>query len=351
MTEHFGFFDAMQDSNGNYDREYNAQQFTEPFRALVTTGVMKGAYNQLEVTANGANMVSAVKSGVAFVEGRYYYNDALVELTHDTEVIGLNRIDRIVVRMDSTTDARYVKTFIKKGVPSTSPVAPTLTQTPTVYEISLAQVRVVGGQTFIASNNVTDERGKDVVCPWAGSNILPNFSDSSLGQPNGIATLDGDGNVPMVQLRNVPLPQDATTAQKGVVQLNNTLTSTATNQAATANIVKQLNDTKANKTQPYWTTGVVGSGFNGVVKYFKDEMGFVHVYFTIYKSGSIAANEVIFSLPSAFRPSDTFNTIALGTSGSSAVPVALQFQVGGNVKANYATPSGSTEGVISFRGI
>lgn len=180
MTEHYSFFDAVQDSNGNYDREYNAQQFTDYFKSLVTTGVMKGAYNQLEVTANGSNMVSAVKSGVAFVEGRYYYNDALVELTHDTEVIGLSRIDRIVVRMDTRTEARHVKIFIKKGVPNSNPVAPTLTQTPTVYEISLAQVRVVGGQTFVAANAVTDERGLAIISPWAGSKILPSFSDNAL---------------------------------------------------------------------------------------------------------------------------------------------------------------------------
>ncbi|MGA4519590.1 hypothetical protein ACPA0F_20240 [Solibacillus silvestris] len=180
MTEHFSFFDAIQDSNGHYDREYNAQQFTDYFKSLVTTGVMKGAYNQLEVTANGSNMTSSVKSGVAFVEGRYYYNDALLQLTHDTEVLGLSRIDRIVVRMDLSTEARYVKTFIKKGVPSTNPIVPTLTQTQQLYEISLAQVRVVGGQTFISSSAVTDERGKDIICPWTGSKILPNFNNDEL---------------------------------------------------------------------------------------------------------------------------------------------------------------------------
>lgn len=193
MTEHFGFFDAIQDSNGHYDREYNAQQWNEPFRALVTTGVMKGAYNQLEVTVNGANMVSTVKSGIAFIEGRFYFNDALVDLTHDTEVMGLSRIDRIVVRMDSRTEARHVKTFIKKGVPAASPVPPVLTQTQQLYEISLAQVRVVGGQTYIAANGVTDERGKDVICPWAGSNILPNFNADGLAQLIAeVESLSGD---------------------------------------------------------------------------------------------------------------------------------------------------------------
>lgn len=199
MTEHFGFFDAIQDSNGHYDREYNAQQWTEPFRALVTTGVMKGAYNQLEVTANGANMVSSVKSGIAFIEGRFYFNDALVDLIHDTEVMGLSRIDRIVVRMDSRTEARHVKTFILKGVPSTNPVAPTLTQTLNVYEISLAQVKVVGGQTFVSSNAITDERGKDVICPWAGSKILPNFNnDAVLEEMERKANKEQETPVPVV---------------------------------------------------------------------------------------------------------------------------------------------------------
>lgn len=200
MTEHYSFFDAVQDSNGHYDREYNAQQFTDYFKSLVTTGVMKGAYNQLEVTANGANMVSSVKSGVAFVEGRYYYNDTLLELTHDTEVVGLSRIDRVVVRLDLNTENRYVRIFIKKGSPNSNPVAPTLTRTSLVYEISLAQIKVIGGQTYINTIDVKDERGNKDICPWAGSRILPNFSDTSIGEPNGIATLDENGKIPQSQL-------------------------------------------------------------------------------------------------------------------------------------------------------
>lgn len=180
MAEHFSFFDAVLQEDGTYDREYNAQQFTKYFGALVTTGVMKGMGNMLAVSANGSNMVTKIDTGLAFVEAKYYENDNFLELTHDTETLGNSRIDRIVVRMDLSTEARYVKAFIKKGVPSTNPVAPTLTQTPNLYEISLAQVKIVGGQTFIATNAVTDERGKDVICPWAGSNILPNFNADGL---------------------------------------------------------------------------------------------------------------------------------------------------------------------------
>ncbi|MGM7683747.1 hypothetical protein ACSVDA_16540 [Cytobacillus sp. Hm23] len=188
MVEKYSFFDPIEDQNGLPDREYNAQQFIDYFASLVTTGVMKGAGNELAVTANGANMITEVEHGIAFVEGRYYNNTTLLALTHDTETLGKNRIDRVVVRLDLNTEARHVRTFVRKGVASTNPVAPVLqrdfiiddTSDPIVYEISLAQVKIIGGQTYINPEDVTDERGIEDICPWAGSNILPNFDDEGL---------------------------------------------------------------------------------------------------------------------------------------------------------------------------
>jgi hypothetical protein len=181
MAEKFRFFDAVENEHGAHDREYNAQEFTEYFEALVTTGIMQGDKLELEVINNGSNMNSIVKPGIAFIKGRYYENTDEVILTHDTESVAFNRIDRVVIRMDTNTNARYVKAFIKKGVASANPVAPPLIQTDTVYEISLAQVRITGGQSFLTSSAITDERGTDdVICPWAGSKILPNFNNDAL---------------------------------------------------------------------------------------------------------------------------------------------------------------------------
>lgn len=281
MTEHFGFFDAIQDSNGHYDREYNAQQWNEPFRALVTTGVMKGAYNQLEVTANGSNMTSSVKSGIAFIEGRFYFNDALVDLIHDTEVMGLSRIDRIVVRMDSRTEARHVKTFIKKGVPAASPVPPVLTQTQQLYEISLAQVRVVGGQTYITANAVTDERGKDVICPWAGSKILPNFDNNYV-----LTELEGKAD-------------------------------------------KQVEG-------PYIPTLNTGHSYSPAyaaypsVKYFKDSLGFVHMQGVVQKA--VGAPVTMFTLPVGYRPNERTYSLVQTNVGTTNTITIIQFNEDGTVQ-------------------
>ncbi|MEK5530643.1 pyocin knob domain-containing protein [Viridibacillus sp. FSL R5-0468] len=301
MAEKFSFFDPVQTPDGLFDREYNAQEFTDYFASLVTTGVMKGAGNQLSVSADGSSMITKLNTGVAFIEGRYYANDSLLNHTHDTETVGKSRVDRIVIRMDLSTEARHVISFVKKGVASASPVAPTITQTANVYEISVAQVKVVGGQTFISANNVTDERGTVVICPWTGSRILPNFDDDALQELVDNQLTDGSyakkysGNLDellktgfyacdSVDTTSLPIQnsssgrpwivqvisdsdtkgakQIASQAISGdemyhrtrsitgawfpwkllVVPLNNTLTSTSTTEAATANAVKTVND-------------------------------------------------------------------------------------------------------------
>ncbi len=180
MAENFSFFDPVEVAPGVWDREYFAQQFTDYFRRLVTTGVMKGESGELKVSTEGNSMITTLNTGVAYVVGRSYENTSPLSHTHDTEVLGKNRIDRIVVRLDLRTESRFVKSFIKKGVASTIPVPPDLQRDQFIYEISLAQVKIIGGQTYINANDVIDERGKTDICPWAGSKILPNFDNEAL---------------------------------------------------------------------------------------------------------------------------------------------------------------------------
>ena len=181
MTEHYSFFDS-QLVDGVLDRVYNAEQFTRFFKALITTGLMRNDGSELKVSVNGSNMISTIATGTAFIVGKQYVNDEPLAHIHDTESIGKSRIDRIVIRMDGGTESRHVKSYIKKGIASNTPVAPTLDQTPNLYEISLCQVKVVGGQTYISSNDIIDERGTAVICPWAGSNVLPSYDDNLLAQ-------------------------------------------------------------------------------------------------------------------------------------------------------------------------
>lgn len=171
----FGFFDAVETAPGVYDRVYNAEEFSVPFSALIDTGVLEGAGDSLEVTTDGSSMQTTIGTGVAFIRGRYAENTSPRAHTHDTETVGVDRIDRIVIRLDLRPEARHVESFVKKGVASANPVPPALQRDDNVYEISLAQVRIRGGQTFISPSDITDERGDEDICPWARSKVLPHI--------------------------------------------------------------------------------------------------------------------------------------------------------------------------------
>lgn len=175
MAEIYRFFDSADPIEP--DRVYNAEEFSEYFHLLIKTGVVQNMLDELSVTNTGENMVSTVNTGFAFIKGRYYENTEPLNLTHDTESIGNDRIDRIVLRLDLNTENRYIRAFIKKGKAGTSPVPPTLQQDDFIYEISLAQVYITGGQSFIDQESITDERGSEFA-PWASSNILPDTTDA-----------------------------------------------------------------------------------------------------------------------------------------------------------------------------
>lgn len=176
MTEMFRFFDSAVGDT----REYNADQFGEYFKTLINTGLVQGALNDLQVTADGLTMKSTIDTGNVFIDGYWYENDLALELEHDVETVGNDRIDRVVIRLDKTVANRFVKAFIVKGTAGVTPTAPALTRTSDVYELSLAQVYITGGQSFIDLVDVTEERGNVTLCPYANSNILPSYDAQDL---------------------------------------------------------------------------------------------------------------------------------------------------------------------------
>lgn len=81
----------------------------------------------------------------------------------------------------------------------------------------------------------------------ANSGVAASTYGSALKIP--VITVNAKGLITGVSEKAIPEVVDASTSTKGVVQLNNTLTSTATDQALTAAMGKKLNDDKLGKTE------------------------------------------------------------------------------------------------------
>jgi len=154
MAEYSRFFGGEEGS----EPEYSQNQLAEVLEKIFNNGVFADIDNELEVTENDpASMSVIVESGEGWINGFWYQNDEAltVELS---EADGSNdRIDRIVLRLDTVTNLK-ISVEVLEGTPAGSPSAPSLTQTSSTWEISLAQVLVEAAVTSVANADITDER-------------------------------------------------------------------------------------------------------------------------------------------------------------------------------------------------
>lgn len=154
-------------------REYEAAIWAAMQRKLVRDGVCPGFDNELEVVPSDPPALSVVVStGAGFIKGRFYVNDAPKTLTLQPADPNNPRIDRIVLRLDLRPDYRNILAEVKTGTPAASPSPPSLTRDDYIWELSLAQVQVNAGATYITGSDITDERFDDTLC---GRAVPPGF--------------------------------------------------------------------------------------------------------------------------------------------------------------------------------
>lgn len=97
------------------------------------------------------------------------------------------------------------------------------------------------------------------------------------------------------------LDEKASLTTLGHVQLSNDINSVDETKASTPKVVKQLNDSKADKQQENWITATLINEWTGSVKYFKDNFGMVHI--AGYVSKGTATENFFLELPVGYRPS------------------------------------------------
>jgi hypothetical protein len=173
MPEKSGFFDSTAED----PREYTADEFAEYFRRLLTDGIFNGGTN-LKVEASGTDMRTRILPGYAWIQGYMYkvYDEPLY-LQHDLPDAQLDRIDRIVLRLDTSLEVRSIRAMILKGTPAENPVAPPIVRENNIFDLSLAQVRIIAGKSYIEAFQITDERLDTNVCGLVNSLIQADTTE------------------------------------------------------------------------------------------------------------------------------------------------------------------------------
>lgn len=181
MAEKSGFFNALRNEAGQYDLKYNAEDYSDNLAAIISNGVRRGGDDDLRVTSAGGLALN-IKPGRAWINGRYYWNDAEYStFSVPTPPVGdRSRIDRIVLRLDTSINSRCIRLFYLVGEPSASPQAPALTRSGSVYELAIADILVPAAAASISDANITDRRPDKDVCGWITTPVGYNDYFASL---------------------------------------------------------------------------------------------------------------------------------------------------------------------------
>ena len=174
--EFYGYFDSIEGD----EREYDAAQFAHLLRAGMQNGVTSHAGGGLKVTAPGTGMTTQIGAGGCLINGYLFVLEddggGVKSFTHGAAG-SADRWDRIVARLDTTTDARKITLEVKEGTPGADPAPPELSRSGNVYELSLAKVKIRAGAESIEAADVVDERSDASVCGYAVPVWLKTLTD------------------------------------------------------------------------------------------------------------------------------------------------------------------------------
>ena len=165
MALEYGFFNAVKQTDGTYDRVYNAEQMSRYFNGLVSPGVYESVGGGLQVRA-GTGMTVQVQTGRAILGDNCQWldNDAVLDIVLNAAHVTLNRYTAIVMRLDYTN--RNISIVAVDGANATTPTKPAMTRTSAIMEYCLAYVYVGKGVTTITQSAITDTRPDNTVCGW-----------------------------------------------------------------------------------------------------------------------------------------------------------------------------------------
>lgn len=155
----FGIFNSI-----NGDRKYKSDDFAQYFATFIGNGIFVNPSDCLQILAASNSMSVNVRPGKAWVNGYYIINDEDYVISLDKGDATLNRIDRIVIRLDHLE--RKMSVLVKKGALSASPTAPALKRDADAYELALADVYVAKGSLTVSQAAITDTRLNNNLCGY-----------------------------------------------------------------------------------------------------------------------------------------------------------------------------------------
>lgn len=249
---------------------YNAQDVMK-YYAGRNSGVFETGDN-LKVSANGG-LELRINTGMGWLAKDYvasvaFWNESveylMVDAGHDT----YDRIDLVVVSWNFIQQEQNPKLIIRKGIPASSPVVPSLVNDSSTIEIALARINVAKGAITLSDRNIVDLRGNDTYCPMVyDEQTIRNAFVNCVGYADGVKKIsdfpsvtptandkilvENGGTGKSAKLLDLPISKKTQTALDTKVNKTDSLTleeimatTDLTGKVASASSAKEINQNK-----------------------------------------------------------------------------------------------------------
>ena len=175
MSVTSGFYNSVSG-----DRKYDAVQISSMFDGLINDGVFDNYGSGFSVSAIGGMSVS-IGTGRAWFNHTWTLNDSSLILTLDDSEVTLDRIDAVVLDVDSRDTVRNNSIIIVKGTPASEPKYPEMIKSADHNQYPLAYIPVQAGLSELNDAGILSCVGT-TKCPY----VTASFYDAATTDKEGL---------------------------------------------------------------------------------------------------------------------------------------------------------------------
>lgn len=224
--------------------DYPAED-AELFHVTRTSGIYAKDSFGYSMTGTDNNIV--IGTGIGWIKNGEFSGKVVAQKEPISLNMGLSdpvypSIDAIVIQFNANKNETNI--VVKKGVAATSPVAPSVVRTESVYELHLYHVRREAGSLYIAAGNITDLRLNEDYCGLMADSVTKVDTAAIEAQINALISdlKDKYAEIPGVisHIGNKSNPHGVTKSQVGLGNVPNVATNDQTPTFTAASTLKTL---------------------------------------------------------------------------------------------------------------
>lgn len=156
MAVSYGFYNSV-----NGDRKYNAEEFGSIFDGVIRDGIYMSIGDRFAVKVAATGDAITVGTGRAWFNKTWTLNDSILTIPVLASDVLFDRLDIVVLEIDTSNAVRANSIKIVQGVAATQPQEPVLTNTNEVHQYPLAVLSRKSNINTITQADISNRIGSD----------------------------------------------------------------------------------------------------------------------------------------------------------------------------------------------